>query len=118
MTPLKRLARIAGFFYLIVGILRGFAEGFVGPKMYVAGNAAATASNVVANAGLLRLGVVADLLDGDLLRFTALALYILLKDVHKSAGQGDARVRPARCSDHLHERGLRIRRTCASRPAG
>jgi hypothetical protein len=87
MTPLKRLARIAGFFYLIVGILGGFAEGFVEPKMYVAGNAAASAGNVVANAGLLRLGVVADLLDGTFFVFTALALYMLLKDVHKSAAR-------------------------------
>jgi hypothetical protein len=39
----KRLARIAGIFYLIVGITGGFAEGFVDPKIYVAGDAAATA---------------------------------------------------------------------------
>ena len=87
MTPLKRLARIAGFFYLIVGIVGGFAEGFVEPRMYVAGNAAHTAANVVANAGLLRLGVVADLLDGTFFVFTALALYILFKDIHKSAAR-------------------------------
>ena len=87
MTPLKRLARISGFFYLLVGIFGGFAEGFVEPKMYVAGNAAATAGNVVANSGLLRLGVVADLLDGMFFVFTALALYMLLKDVHKSAAR-------------------------------
>ena len=55
--------------------------------MYVAGNAAATAGNVVANAGLLRMGVVADLLDGAFFVFTALALYMLLKDVHKSAAR-------------------------------
>src|SRR5580698_6466605 len=60
----KRLARIAGVLYLLVGIFGGFAEGFVEPKMYVAGNAAATAGNVVANAGLLRLAIVSDLLDG------------------------------------------------------
>jgi hypothetical protein len=87
MTPLKRLARIAGFFYLIVGVVGGFAEGFVEPKMYVAGNAAATAGNVVANAGLLRLGVFADLMDGMFFVFTALALYLLFKDVHKSAAR-------------------------------
>jgi hypothetical protein len=87
MNPAKRLARIAGGLYLLVGIVGGFAEGFVEPKMYVAGNAAATAGNVVANAGLLRMGVVADLLDGTLFVFTALALYMLLKDVHKSAAR-------------------------------
>ena len=87
MTPPKRLARTAGGLYLLVGIFGGFAEGFVEPKMYVAGNAAATAGNVVANAGLLRMGVVADLLDGAFFVFTALALYMLLKDVHKSAAR-------------------------------
>ena len=87
MTPLKRRARIAGFFYLLVAIFGGFAEGFVEPKMYVAGNAAATAGNVVANAGLLHLGVVSDLLDQAFFVFTALALYVLLKDVHKSAAR-------------------------------
>jgi hypothetical protein len=84
MTSPKRLARIAGFLYLLVGIFGGFAEGYVEPKMYVAGNAAATAGNVVANAGLVRMGVVADLLDGTIFVFLALALYILLKPVDKS----------------------------------
>jgi hypothetical protein len=84
MTSPKRLARIAGFLYLLVGIFGAFAEGYVEPKMYVAGNAAATAGNVVANAGLVRMGVVADLLDGTFFIFVALALYILLKHVHKS----------------------------------
>jgi hypothetical protein len=84
MSSPKRLARIAGFLYLLVGILGGFAEGFVEPKMYIAGNAAATAGNVVANAGLVRMGVVADLLDGTFFVFLALTLYILLKHVHRS----------------------------------
>src|SRR5213080_3543274 len=79
-----RLARIAGVFYLLVGIFGGFAEGFVDPKMYVAGNAAATAGNVVANSGLVRIGVVADLLDGTFFVFLAMTLYILLQHVHKS----------------------------------
>ena len=71
MNSPKRLARIAGVLYLLVGIFGGFAEGFVEPKMYVAGNAAATAGNVVANSGLVRMGVVADLVNG-----TALATSI------------------------------------------
>jgi hypothetical protein len=80
----KRLARIAGVFYLLVGIFGGFSEGFVDPKMYIAGNAAATAGNVLANLGLVRMGVVSHLLDATFFVFTALALYILLRDVHKS----------------------------------
>ncbi len=84
----KRLARIAGVLYLPLVIFGGFAEGFVEPKMYVAGNAAATAGNVVANSGLVRMGVVADLLDGTFFIFLAMTLYILLKDVHKSVARG------------------------------
>jgi len=78
MNSPKRLARIAGVLYLAVGIFGAFAEGFVGLKMYAAGNAAATAGNVVANAGLVRMGVVAHLLDGTFFIFLALTLYILL----------------------------------------
>jgi hypothetical protein len=87
MTSPKHLARIAGVLYLLVGIFGGFAEGYVEPKMYVTGNAAATAANVVANAGLLRLGVVADLLDGTVFVFLAMTLYILLKQVHRSVAR-------------------------------
>jgi Domain of unknown function (DUF4386) len=85
MNSTKRIARIAGVLYLLVGIFGGFAEGYVEPKMYVAGNAAATAQNLVANSGLARLGVVADLLDGTVFVFLALTLYILLRHVHKGA---------------------------------
>ena len=87
MASPKRLARIAGGLYLLLAIFGGFAEGYVEPKMYVAGNAAATAGNVVANAGLVRLGVVADLLDGTVFIFLALTLYILLKHVRKSVAR-------------------------------
>ena len=59
----KRLARIAGIFYLLVAIFGGFAEGFGDPKMYVAGNAAATAANVLANPGLVRMIVTAHLVN-------------------------------------------------------
>ena len=83
----KRLARIAGVLYLLVGIFGGFAEGYLEPKMYVAGNAAATVGNVAANSGLVRMGVVADLLDGTVFVFLAMTLYILLKHVHKSVAR-------------------------------
>jgi hypothetical protein len=86
-TSPKRLARIAGVLYLLVGIFGGFAQGYVEPKMYVAGNAAATAGNVIVNATLVRLGVVADLLDPTIFVFLALALYVLLNHVHKSAAR-------------------------------
>jgi hypothetical protein len=87
MSSPKRLAKMAGVLYLLVAIFGGFAEGYVEPKMYVAGNAAATTGNVVANSGLVRVGVVADLVDGTVFLFLALTLYVLLKHVHKSAAR-------------------------------
>ena len=87
VTSPKRLAKIAGVLYLLVGIFGGFAEGFVEPKMYVAGDAATTAGNVVANTGLVRLGVVSDLLDQTFFVFLAMTLYILLQHVNKSVAR-------------------------------
>ncbi|MCX6050318.1 MAG: DUF4386 domain-containing protein [Chloroflexi bacterium] len=83
MNSPKRLARIAGVFYLFVGIFGGFAEGFLDPKLYVAGNAAATVGNVVANAGLMRFGVVAHLVDATFFVLVAMTLYSLLQHVNK-----------------------------------
>jgi hypothetical protein len=87
MNTNKKTARIAGVLYLFVGIFGGFAEGFVDPKMYVAGDAVATAGNVFANSELVRLGVVAHLLDGTFFIFTAIALYALLQHVNKTVAR-------------------------------
>ncbi len=108
MNSPKRLARIAGVLYLLDGIFAGFAEGFVEPKMYVAGNAAATAENVVANAGLVRIGVVADL-------FEATDLYLPRTDPLPAAeareqehGQRDGRPRRNRGRHRLPQHRLRV----------
>lgn len=83
MNSPKRLARIAGVLYLLVGIFGGFAQGFVYPKIYVAGDAGKTAANVIANSGLIRAGVVADLFQATVLVFLAIVLYYLLKHVNQ-----------------------------------
>jgi hypothetical protein len=83
----KRLARIAGLFYLLVAIFGGFAEGFVDQKLFVAGDAAATAGNVVANAELVRMGVVAHLVNGVVFVLAALTLYVLLNHVQKNVAR-------------------------------
>jgi len=77
----KRLARIAGLLYLAVGILGAFAFAAVYSAMYVAGDAAATASKLVANAGLVKVGVAADLIQVVVWVFLALTLYVLLRHV-------------------------------------
>jgi hypothetical protein len=83
----KKTARIAGVLYLCVGIFGGFAQGFVGPKMYAAGDAATTTANLVANSGLARLGVVADLANQVFFISLALVLYGLLKHVQPSVAR-------------------------------
>ncbi len=79
----KRLARIVGVLYLLVGIFGGFVQGFVYPKIYAAGDAATTAGNVLANADLVRVGVVSDLFQATMWVFTAMTFYLLLKHVNK-----------------------------------
>ncbi len=87
MDTNKKTARIAGILYLLVGIFGGYSEGFVDPKMYVAGNMLATAGNVVSNSELVRLSVVAHLLDGTFFVFVAMLLYNLLQHVNKSVAR-------------------------------
>ncbi|MFN2347919.1 MAG: DUF4386 domain-containing protein, partial [Dermatophilaceae bacterium] len=86
-TDLKRLARLAGVLYLAVAITGGFAEGYLGPSLYVAGDAAATSGNLAANPGLVRLGVLAHLADAVFLVLTAITLYVLLKHAGKHAAR-------------------------------
>jgi ABC-type amino acid transport substrate-binding protein len=83
----KQLARIAGLLYLIVGVFGGFAVGYVTPMLYVPGDAAASAGNVLANAGLVRVGVLADLLQATVFVFLAMTLYLLLRHVNNKAAK-------------------------------
>ena len=87
MSSPKRLARIAGLLYLINAIVAGFAFGFVATRMYAPGDAGTTAGNVVANAGLVRLGVVADLFQATEWIFLAMTLYLLLQHVNRNVGR-------------------------------
>ena len=83
-TSPKRLARIAGFLYLLVAIFSAFAY-FMEKKVYVSGDAATTTRNVIAHSGLVRTAVVADLLQATIWVFLAMTLYVLLKHVNKNA---------------------------------
>jgi hypothetical protein len=80
----KTTARIAGVLYLLNGITSGFAFAYVIAKVYVAGDATTTAANVIANSGLVRIGVVADLFQATVWVFLAMTLYLLLKHVNMS----------------------------------
>lgn len=82
-----RLARTAGVCYLAVAILGGWAHGYVRAQVYVPGDAAATAQNVAEHASLVRYGFVADLAQATLMLFVVLALYQLLRHVHRPIAQ-------------------------------
>lgn len=84
MTPTSKNARIAGFLYLFTAILAPFTLIYIPSKLFVPGNAAATASNIAAHETLFRLGIVIDLFGGILWIFIILALYRLLKGVDQN----------------------------------
>lgn len=83
-TPSTRLARVAGLLYLIVAVFAAFSFNYVIARVYVPGDAAATAQSILANAGLVRVGVVADLIYAVAWIFTAMALHLLLRHVNES----------------------------------
>jgi hypothetical protein len=72
-----RLARMAGLLYLVVAVFGGFAQ-IVRVKVYEPGDATATAANIVANATLVRLSFVADLIQALVWLALAVTLYHLL----------------------------------------
>jgi hypothetical protein len=67
------------FLYLILVVFAPFRLIYIPGKLFVHGNATATASNIAAHEFLFRLGILSDLLCGTVLIFLALALYRLLK---------------------------------------
>src|SRR5258708_39435051 len=77
-------ARIAGGFYLLIFVAAPFAEFFVRGRLLVYGDAAATATNILAHQSLFRLGFVAELVTIVCDTIVALIFYDLLKTVGRS----------------------------------
>ena len=77
-------ARVAGFLYLIIIVFGIFSEVFIRSSLIVAGDATATAANILDSEGLFRFGFFADILM--LLSDVAIAVlfYVLLKPVSKT----------------------------------
>ena len=82
-TSPQLYARVAGVLYAIIIFFGIFGEMFVRSSLVVQGDAAATASNIMAARGLFRVGFLADSIM--FLSDVALAvlLYVLLKPVNK-----------------------------------
>lgn len=80
----QKTARTAGVLYLILALCGGFAEFFVRKGLIVAGDAAATVSNILASQPLFRFGIVAELTGQVAFVLLVLALYRLLKPVNRN----------------------------------
>lgn len=78
-SPLRKTARIAGVLYLVIIMAGLFAEMAVRSNLIVAGDAAATAENIMDSEGLFRMSFVADL--AMIMADVAIALlfYVLLR---------------------------------------
>jgi Domain of unknown function (DUF4386) len=83
LNSAKRTARIAGVLYLLVAVCGGFAHLFARATVYVPGDAAATADNIVEHSALFRFGFVADLAMATSFVFLGMTLYELYKHVNK-----------------------------------
>ena len=81
MHPLKKTARIAGLLYLVVVLTGPFVLLYVPGKLFVTGDATATASNILAHQSLFRAYIGVGLVSELFFICTVLALYRLLKDV-------------------------------------
>jgi hypothetical protein len=84
MSSTRNPGRVAGFLYLLLVVAAPFRLSYIPSKLFVHGNAAATADNIAAHESLFRLGIVADLFCGTILIFLLLALYQLLKGVDQN----------------------------------
>src|SRR3990172_9217788 len=82
-SPLVR-ARIAGSMYLIANLFAPFTLLYLPSLLIVRGDAAATASNIMASESLFRFGIVLNLFTFTGQIFLVLALYQLLKVVNKN----------------------------------
>jgi len=57
----KKTYRLTGFLYLLIIICAGFSQGYIRGSIVVPEDAVATASNILQNKALFRLGLSLDL---------------------------------------------------------
>jgi len=82
MSP-RREARIAGMWYAVLTVFTVFGMLYVDARLYVPGDAAATASRIMADQWVYRLGIASSLAGQVCQVFVGLAFYRLFKSVDK-----------------------------------
>ncbi len=84
MSSTRNPGRVAGFLYLLLVLAGPIRLIYIPSKLFVHGNAAATASNIAAHEWLFRFGIVSDLFCAVILIFLTLAFYRLFKGVDQN----------------------------------
>jgi Domain of unknown function (DUF4386) len=83
MTPLSKNARIVGLWYLLLVFIGPWRLLYIPSKLFVLGDATATAANIAAHQTLFQFGIFVDTWGGVVLVFLTLAFYRLFKDVDR-----------------------------------
>ncbi len=83
MILTRNPGRVAGIWYLLLTAVGPLRFLYIPSKLFVAGNAPATASNIAAHELLFRFGMVSSLAGSVILIFLVLAFYRLFKGVDK-----------------------------------
>jgi len=84
LRPSDNPGRVAGFWYLLLVALGPLRLIYIPTKLFVHGQAAATAANIAAHETLFRLGVATDLVGAVVLVLMSLAFFRLFKGVDAS----------------------------------
>ena len=84
MNSSRNIARLAGIFWILVGVTTGFSLGYVRSKLIVFADAATTATNIVASEFLFRASIVSSILTQIFLLFLGLTLFRLFKRSHRT----------------------------------
>src|SRR6266513_3281873 len=84
MDSTKKTARIAGVLYLVNGVTGFFSIIYVPSKLFVSGNAAATAHNILASERLFRVGIASEVICAVEYIYLLWVLYRLLSGVSKT----------------------------------
>jgi hypothetical protein len=81
MSSTRNPGRVAGLWYLLLVVIGPLRLIYIPSKLFVDGNATATANNIAAHEWLFRFGMAGDLVGAVVLIFLVMAFYRLFKGV-------------------------------------
>ncbi|HEY2895635.1 MAG TPA: DUF4386 domain-containing protein [Gemmatimonadaceae bacterium] len=81
MTASRNPGRVAGLWYLSLVFLGPLRLIYIPEKLFVTGNATATANNILGHEWLFRFGMITDLIGAVVLIYLTMAFYRLFEDV-------------------------------------